>query len=201
MTAASSSAWLAPTAGCAYAGHRRRDGTLPRSAHTSATHRGSRITRSSAARPRGSYDTTLTRTCRPGLPVQAGAERKMAYSPHRAQDQRVDHRPVTDLDGTGKTQIDTSVPFYNHMMTALGKHSLIDLNIKAGDTDIDVHHTVEDTAIVFGEAPAPPLTTNAASVVSPTRPRWTRRSPRQSSTSPAVRTWCAPESRKASNTA
>ena len=58
-----------------------------------------------------------------------------------------------DLDGTGKTQIDTSVPFYNHMMTALGKHSLIDLNIKAsGDTDIDVHHTVEDTAIVFGEA-------------------------------------------------
>lgn len=58
-----------------------------------------------------------------------------------------------NLDGTGKTEIDTSVPFYNHMMTALGKHSLIDLNIKAsGDTDIDVHHTVEDTAIVFGEA-------------------------------------------------
>lgn len=58
-----------------------------------------------------------------------------------------------DLDGTGRTNIDTSVPFFNHMMTALGKHSLIDLNIKAsGDTDIDVHHTVEDTAIVFGEA-------------------------------------------------
>ena len=58
-----------------------------------------------------------------------------------------------NLDGTGKTDIDTSVPFYNHMMTALGKHSLIDLTIHAhGDTDIDVHHTVEDTAIVFGEA-------------------------------------------------
>ncbi len=58
-----------------------------------------------------------------------------------------------DLDGTGATDIDTSVPFFNHMMTALGKHSLIDLRIKAsGDTDIDVHHTVEDTAIVFGEA-------------------------------------------------
>ena len=42
-----------------------------------------------------------------------------------------------NLDGTGKTDIDTSVPFYNHMMTALGKHSLIDLKIKAtGDTDI-----------------------------------------------------------------
>ncbi|MFT8592195.1 MAG: imidazoleglycerol-phosphate dehydratase HisB [Bifidobacterium sp.] len=58
-----------------------------------------------------------------------------------------------NLDGTGITHIDTSVPFYNHMMTALGKHSLIDLDIKAsGDTDIDVHHTVEDIAIVFGEA-------------------------------------------------
>lgn len=58
-----------------------------------------------------------------------------------------------DLDGTGITDIDTSVPFFNHMMTALGKHSLIDLTIKAsGDTDIDVHHTVEDVAIVFGEA-------------------------------------------------
>lgn len=58
-----------------------------------------------------------------------------------------------DLDGTGQTNIDTSVPFFNHMMTALGKHSLIDLDIKAhGDTDIDVHHTVEDVAIVFGEA-------------------------------------------------
>ena len=58
-----------------------------------------------------------------------------------------------NLDGTGKTDIDTSVPFYNHMMTALGKHSLIDLKIKAtGDTDIDAHHTVEDIAIVFGEA-------------------------------------------------
>lgn len=58
-----------------------------------------------------------------------------------------------NLDGTGITDIDTSVPFFNHMMTALGKHSLIDLTIHAhGDTDIDVHHTVEDTAIVFGEA-------------------------------------------------
>ena len=58
-----------------------------------------------------------------------------------------------DLDGTGVTDIDTSVPFYDHMMTALGRHSLIDLTIKAsGDTQIDVHHTVEDVAIVFGEA-------------------------------------------------
>ncbi|GAA4717176.1 imidazoleglycerol-phosphate dehydratase [Promicromonospora umidemergens] len=58
-----------------------------------------------------------------------------------------------DLDGTGRTEISTSVPFYDHMLTALGKHSLIDLRVQAtGDTHIDVHHTVEDVAISIGEA-------------------------------------------------
>ncbi len=58
-----------------------------------------------------------------------------------------------DLDGTGRTDISTSVPFYDHMLTALGKHSLIDLTVKAtGDTHIDAHHTVEDVAIVLGDA-------------------------------------------------
>lgn len=58
-----------------------------------------------------------------------------------------------DLDGTGRSSIDTSVPFYDHMLTALSKHSLIDMDIQcSGDTHIDVHHTVEDTAIVIGEA-------------------------------------------------
>ena len=58
-----------------------------------------------------------------------------------------------DLDGTGATDISTTVPFWDHMLTALGKHSLIDLTVRAtGDTHIDVHHTVEDTAICIGEA-------------------------------------------------
>ncbi|GAA4987480.1 imidazoleglycerol-phosphate dehydratase HisB [Kineococcus glutinatus] len=58
-----------------------------------------------------------------------------------------------DLDGTGRTDIATTVPFYDHMLTALGKHSLMDLTVRAsGDTHIDVHHTVEDTAIVLGQA-------------------------------------------------
>ncbi|MDP4816670.1 MAG: imidazoleglycerol-phosphate dehydratase HisB [Pontimonas sp.] len=58
-----------------------------------------------------------------------------------------------NLDGTGSSKISTTVPFYDHMLTALSKHSLIDLEIEAsGDTDIDVHHTVEDTAIVLGQA-------------------------------------------------
>jgi imidazoleglycerol-phosphate dehydratase len=57
-----------------------------------------------------------------------------------------------NLDGTGASDIDTSVPFYDHMLTALCKHSLIDMTIKAtGDTHIDVHHTVEDVAITLGE--------------------------------------------------
>jgi imidazoleglycerol-phosphate dehydratase len=58
-----------------------------------------------------------------------------------------------DLDGTGTSSIDSSVPFYNHLLTALSKHSLIDLTVKAtGDTEIDVHHTVEDIGIAFGAA-------------------------------------------------
>ena len=58
-----------------------------------------------------------------------------------------------NLDGSGKTNISTSVPFFDHMLTALGKHSLIDLEVQAtGDTHIDVHHTVEDTAITLGIA-------------------------------------------------
>ena len=58
-----------------------------------------------------------------------------------------------DLDGTGQSAISTSVPFYDHMLTALAKHSLMDLTVQAtGDTHIDVHHTVEDIAISIGEA-------------------------------------------------
>ena len=58
-----------------------------------------------------------------------------------------------NLDGTGQTDISTTVPFYDHMLTALGRHSLIDITVRAtGDTEIDVHHTVEDTAICIGEA-------------------------------------------------
>lgn len=58
-----------------------------------------------------------------------------------------------DLDGTGTSSITTTVPFYDHMLTAFSKHSLIDLEVVAsGDTDIDAHHTVEDTAIALGLA-------------------------------------------------
>lgn len=58
-----------------------------------------------------------------------------------------------DLDGTGASTINSGVPFFDHMLTALSKHSLIDLDVAAaGDTHIDVHHTVEDIGITFGAA-------------------------------------------------
>lgn len=60
---------------------------------------------------------------------------------------------TVDLDGTGESDVSTGVPFYDHMLASLAKHSLIDLTVKAtGDIDVDVHHTVEDTAIVLGQA-------------------------------------------------
>lgn len=58
-----------------------------------------------------------------------------------------------NLDGTGKTQINTGLSFFDHMLDQLGKHSSIDLIVKAdGDLHIDEHHTIEDTAIALGEA-------------------------------------------------
>lgn len=58
-----------------------------------------------------------------------------------------------NLDGTGQVEVETGVPFFDHMMSQLGKHGGFDLNIKTvGDTHIDSHHTVEDTAIAFGQA-------------------------------------------------
>jgi imidazoleglycerol-phosphate dehydratase len=58
-----------------------------------------------------------------------------------------------DLDGTGTAAVSTGVGFYDHLLTSLSKHSLIDLTIEAtGDVWIDAHHVVEDTAIVLGQA-------------------------------------------------
>ena len=58
-----------------------------------------------------------------------------------------------DLDGTGKVEVATGVPFFDHMLAQLGKHGTLDLTVRAeGDTQIDAHHTVEDTAIALGQA-------------------------------------------------
>lgn len=58
-----------------------------------------------------------------------------------------------DLDGTGRAEVGTGVAFYDHMLISLGKHAAFDLVVRAtGDVDIDAHHTVEDVAIVLGQA-------------------------------------------------
>lgn len=58
-----------------------------------------------------------------------------------------------DLDGAGKADVDTGVPFFDHMLTAFGVHGAFDLVVAAtGDTHVDAHHTVEDVAIVLGQA-------------------------------------------------
>jgi len=58
-----------------------------------------------------------------------------------------------DLDGTGVVSVETGVPFFDHMLTSLGSHASFNLLVRAkGDTEIEGHHTIEDTAIVFGQA-------------------------------------------------
>ena len=83
------------------------------------------------------------RSC-PPAPRRARVERKT-----RESDIVVD----LNLDGTGTVDIDTGVPFFDHMLTALGVHGSFDLTVIArGDVEIEAHHTVEDTAIVLGTA-------------------------------------------------
>ena len=60
---------------------------------------------------------------------------------------------VLDLDGAGITDVSTGVPFFDHMLSQLGKHAHFDLRVKAvGDVEVDAHHTVEDVSIVLGQA-------------------------------------------------
>jgi len=95
--------------------------------------------------------------------------RQAQPSPNRKGDNDVNVRPRTahimrsthestveldlNLDGVGDSQISTGVRFYDHMLSSLAKHALLDLRIQAtGDVDVDAHHTVEDVAIVLGDA-------------------------------------------------
>jgi imidazoleglycerol-phosphate dehydratase len=58
-----------------------------------------------------------------------------------------------NVDGTGEASAQTTIPFLNHMLEAMGKHGLLDLKVDArGDTDVDLHHTVEDVGICLGKA-------------------------------------------------
>ena len=69
-----------------------------------------------------------------------------------------DIRLDLDLDGTGSVNVETGVPFFDHMLDAFGRHGLFDLDLEAtGDLAVDAHHTVEDVGIVLGQAIAEAL--------------------------------------------
>ena len=97
----------------------------------------------------------------PRLPVptrkprrkKAARERITRQASIQRRTKETDVSVVLDLDGSGRAQVDTRVPFFDHMLEALAKHSLVDLNIHArGDIEVDPHHTVEDVGICIGRA-------------------------------------------------
>jgi len=60
---------------------------------------------------------------------------------------------MLDLDGSGTAEIETGIPFFNHMLEIFARHGLFDLKLKAkGDLNVDFHHTVEDVGLVLGQA-------------------------------------------------
>jgi len=81
----------------------------------------------------------------------AGAIRRSARVERATKESKVVVQ--LDLDGTGTAEVSTGVGFYDHMLASLAKHGLFDLVVQAdGDTHVDAHHTVEDVAIVLGQA-------------------------------------------------
>jgi imidazoleglycerol-phosphate dehydratase len=68
-----------------------------------------------------------------------------------------------NVDGTGKSSIDTGIPFFDHMLTLFARHAVVDLRLKCqGDLEVDAHHTVEDCGIALGQGFAQALGTKVA---------------------------------------
>lgn len=78
------------------------------------------------------------------------AESRIAKLTRNTKETRIEME--FNLDGTGVSEIDTGIPFFDHMLTLFSRHGLFDLKVKAeGDIEVDYHHTVEDTGIVLGQ--------------------------------------------------
>ena len=76
---------------------------------------------------------------------------RSAHVSRKTKESEVDVK--INLDGSGEISIDTGVPFFDHMLSQLGKHAGFDLTVKTkGDVEVDSHHTVEDTSLAFGQA-------------------------------------------------
>ncbi|MDN7024204.1 imidazoleglycerol-phosphate dehydratase HisB [Methanoculleus sp. FWC-SCC1] len=77
----------------------------------------------------------------------------MRRSERRRQTRETEISLSVDLDGSGACTVDTGIPFFDHMLGALGKHGRLDLAVRAsGDLAVDAHHTIEDIGIVLGQA-------------------------------------------------
>ena len=86
-----------------------------------------------------------------GAPQTAPQTARAAELARETRETRI--RVRLALDGSGRAAVDTPLPFFNHMLEALAKHGLYDLEVLArGDVEVDAHHTVEDTGIVLGQA-------------------------------------------------
>ncbi len=78
------------------------------------------------------------------------AEKRIASLERETKETKI--RASLNVDGTGKSEIDTGVPFFDHMLTLFAAHGLFDLEVSAiGDVEVDYHHTVEDVGIVLGQ--------------------------------------------------
>ena len=75
------------------------------------------------------------------------------YAQVEAHDKESDVLVELELDGSGTADVETGVPFFDHMLAQLGKHGGFDLHVRTkGDLEVDAHHTVEDTSLAFGQA-------------------------------------------------
>jgi len=91
-------------------------------------------------------------TAEPLAPVSSGPRPRRTASLRRATSECTVELEL-DLDGSGRGEVSTGVRFFDHMLLSLAKHSLFDLRVTAtGDVDVDAHHSVEDVAIVLGDA-------------------------------------------------
>ena len=107
--------------------------------------------------PRDLKTTSTATAAESAARTSAGLDELFSASARTATVQRVtgetDITLTLTLDGTGSCDINTGVPFFDHMLNAFGRHGLFDLKVEAlGDTEVDAHHTVEDTGIVLGRA-------------------------------------------------
>jgi imidazoleglycerol-phosphate dehydratase len=91
------------------------------------------------------------RTARPPAAVRPRLKGRVASVARTTKE--TDIRVDLDVDGRGRAQIDTGIPFFDHMLDSLARHGLLDLVVKArGDLHIDQHHTVEDVGLTLGQA-------------------------------------------------